>query len=196
MRNSKTRKITVTAMLSAVATILMYIQLPVAVMPSFIKLDISELPALIGAMALGPWWGVGVCAVKNILHSLISYSGYIGEISNFLLGVMFVLPTGLIYKAKKTKKMAIVSLVAGSLIMAVGGFFTNYFIIYPLYDKFMLSINAIIQMYNAILPQADTLWECLLIFNVPFTFIKGIICTVIMLVIYKRISYLIKGNLE
>ena len=109
---------------------------------------------------------------------------------------MFVLPTGLVYKAKKTKKMAIISLVTGSLVMAVGGFFTNYFIIYPLYDKFMLSINAIIQMYSAVFPKADTLWECLLIFNVPFTFIKGILCTVIMLVIYKRISYLIKGNLE
>ena len=183
-------------MLSAVATILMYIQLPVAVMPGFIKLDISELPALIASMALGPWWGVGVCAVKNIIHSLISSSGYIGEISNFLLGVMFVLPTGFIYKAKKTKRRAVLSLVIGSLVMSIGGFFTNYYIIYPLYDKFMLSIDAIINMYSAILPAADTLWECLLIFNVPFTFIKGIICTIIMLFIYKRISYLIKGNLE
>lgn len=196
MKNSKTRKITVTAMLSATATILMYIQLPIAIMPSFIKLDISELPALIASMALGPWWGVGVCAVKNILHALISSSGYIGEISNFLLGIMFVLPAGYIYKAKKTKGMAFLSLAIGSLVMAIGGFFTNYYIIYPLYDKFMLPINTIINMYSAILPMADTLWECLLIFNVPFTFIKGLLCTAVMMLIYKKISYLIKGRTE
>ena len=196
MKNSKTRKIAVTAMLSAVATVLMYVQLPIGVMPAFIKLDISEFPALIAAMALGPWWGVAVCAIKNVLHALMSSSGYIGELSNFLLGVAFVLPTGLIYKAKKTKRRALVSLVVGSLVMAGVGFFTNYFIIYPLYDKFMLSINAIIGMYSAILPSADTLWECLLIFNVPFTFIKGLICTALMMLIYKRISHLIKGKTE
>lgn len=196
MKNSKTRKIAVTAMLSAVATILMYIQLPIGLMPSFIKLDISELPALIASMALGPWWGVGVCAIKNIIHAFISSSGYIGELSNFLLGVAFVLPTGLIYKAKKSKKTAVISLTAGSFVMAFVGFFTNYFIIYPLYDKFMMPIDVIIGMYSAILPWADALWKCLLVFNVPFTFVKGLICTAIMMVIYKRISYLIKGKAE
>ena len=132
MKQSKTRSLTVTAMLSAVATVLMYIQLPIGIMPGFIKLDVSEIPAIIASMALGPWWGVCVCLIKNVLHGLISSSGYIGELSNFLLGTLFVLPTGFIYKANKTKKVAVISLLAGSVTMAVVGFFTNYFIIYPL----------------------------------------------------------------
>lgn len=194
MIKGKTRNITVTAMLAAVATVLMYIQIPIGLMPGFIKLDISELPALIASMALGPWWGVAVCLIKNVLHALISSSGYIGEISNFLLGVMFVVPTGFIYKANKTKKTAVIGLLIGSAVMAVGSFFTNYFIIYPLYDKFMMPISVIVGLYSAILPMADTLWECLLIFNIPFTFVKGLICSIIAIVIYKRISIIIKGR--
>lgn len=192
MKINKTRKIAVTAMLSAVATILMFIQVPVGIMPAFIKLDISELPALIAAMALGPWWGAAVCAVKNILHMFNSSTAYVGELSNFLLGAVFVIPVGLIYKRNKTKTTAIISLAAGSIIMAVASFFINYFITYPLYDLFVLKKEIIIGMYSAILPWADTLWECLLIFNVPFTFVKGIICSAVTMVIYKRISNLIK----
>lgn len=190
---SRTRNIAVTAMLAAVATILMFIQIPVGIMPSFIKLDISELPAVIAAMALGPWWGVAVCAIKNILHLLNSSTAYVGELSNFLLGVSFVLPVGIIYKLNKTKKTAILSLITGSLIMAFMGFFVNYYITYPLYDQFVLKKEIIVSMYSAILPAADTLWECLLIFNVPFTLVKGLLCSAIAIVIYKRISGIIKG---
>lgn len=192
MNVNRTRKIAVTAMLSAVAAILMFIQIPVGIMPAFIKLDISELPALIASMALGPWWGVCVCAIKNALHMLNSSTAYVGELSNFLLGTLFVFPVGMIYQKNKTKKTAFISLVAGSFLMAVGSFFVNYFITYPLYDLFVLKKEIIISMYSAILPKVDTLWECLLIFNVPFTFVKGIICSVVTMVIYKRISKLIK----
>ena len=193
MQVKRTRCIAVTAMLAAVATILMFVQIPVGIMPSFIKLDISELPALIAAMALGPWWGVAVCGIKNVLHMFNSSTAYVGELSNFLLGVSFVLPVGMIYKMNKTKKTAFISLIAGSAIMAGMSFLVNYFITYPLYDKFVLKKEIIISMYNAILPSADTLWECLLIFNVPFTLVKGVICAVIAMVIYKRISKFIKG---
>lgn len=192
MKMSRTRKIAVTAMLSAVAFVLMLIQIPVGIMPSFIKLDISELPALIASMALGPWWGVAVCAVKNIMHMFNSSTAYVGELSNFLLGASLVLPVGIIYKRHKTKKTAVISLIAGSVIMAVMSFFTNYFIVYPLYDMLVLKEEIIIGMYSAILPSCDTLAECLLIFNVPFTFVKGLICSIITVVIYKRISILIK----
>ncbi|MBQ8002005.1 MAG: ECF transporter S component [Clostridia bacterium] len=192
MNVNRTRKIAVTAMLSAVAAILMFIQIPVGIMPAFIKLDISELPALIASMALGPWWGVAVCGVKNVLHMLNSTTAYVGELSNFLLGVAFVLPVGYIYKQNKTKATAVISLVAGSMAMAAASFFINYFITYPLYDLFVLKKEIIISMYSAILPWADTLWECLLVFNVPFTFVKGIICSAVTMVIYKRISNMIK----
>ena len=96
------RYLTVTAMLSAVAYILMFLDFSVPFMPSFIKMDLSELPALIGSFAMGPLCGVIICLVKNVLHLFITSTGGVGELSNFILGVAFVLPAGLLYKHKKT----------------------------------------------------------------------------------------------
>lgn len=97
------RYLTVTAMLSAVAYILMFLDFSVPFMPSFIKMDLSELPALIGSFAMGPLCGVIICLVKNVLHLFITSTGGVGELSNFILGVAFVLPAGLLYKYKKNK---------------------------------------------------------------------------------------------
>ena len=85
------RYLTVTAMLSAVAYILMFLDFSVPFMPAFIKMDLSELPALIGSFAMGPLCGVVVCLIKNVLHLFITTTGGVGELSNFILGVAFVL---------------------------------------------------------------------------------------------------------
>ena len=77
------RYLTVTAMLSAVAYILMFLDFSVPFMPSFIKMDLSELPALIGSFAMGPLCGVIICLVKNVLHLFITSIGGVGELSNF-----------------------------------------------------------------------------------------------------------------
>ena len=100
------RYLTVTAMLSAIAFVLMFLDFSVPVMPNFIRMDLSELPALIGAFAMGPACGVWVCLVKNMLHLFMTSTGGVGELSNFVLGAAFVLPAGLIYKHKKNKKSA------------------------------------------------------------------------------------------
>ena len=117
------RYLTVTAMLSAVAYILMFLDFSVPFMPAFIKMDLSELPALIGSFAMGPLCGVVVCLIKNVLHLFITTTGGVGELSNFILGVAFVLPAGLIYKHKKNRKSALI----GSLAGAVVGYFANLF---------------------------------------------------------------------
>ena len=109
------RYLTVTAMLSAIAFILMFLDFSVPVMPNFIRMDLSELPALIGAFAMGPACGVWVCLVKNLLHLFMTSTGGVGELSNFVLGVAFVLPAGLIYKHKKNKKSAITGALIGAL---------------------------------------------------------------------------------
>ena len=98
------RNMTVTAMLSAIAFILMFLDTAVPLMPSFIKLDLSELPALMASFAMGPVYGVIVCLIKNLLHLFMTQTGGVGELSNFILGVGFVLPAGLIYHRKKTKQ--------------------------------------------------------------------------------------------
>ena len=122
------RYLTVTAMLSAVAYILMFLDFSVPFMPSFIKMDLSELPALIGSFAMGPLCGVIICLVKNVLHLFITSTGGVGELSNFILGVAFVLPAGLLYKYKKTRTTALIGSVLGAVIMGAFSVVSNYFL--------------------------------------------------------------------
>ena len=187
------RYMAVTAMLSAVAFILMFFEFSVPFMPAFVKLDLSELPALIGAFSMGPLCGVLVCLVKNLLHVLITTTGGVGELSNFVLGAAFVLPAGFIYKRKKSRKTAIIGSLTGAVLMALISVVSNYFVMYPFYTAF-LPMDEIIAMYQAIFPGVNGLLECLIVFNMPFTFIKGMCSVVITFFIYKKISPILKGT--
>lgn len=180
-------KITVAALLSAIAFVLQYIELPAPLMPPFIKFDFSDLPALLAAFSLGPVYGVVVELIKNLMHLPVSNSMMIGEISNFILGAAFVFTAGLIYRRDKTRKGAIIASVVGAVVMAVVSLPVNYYVVYPIYEKFM-SMDKIIAAYQIILPRVKTLWECLLVFNVPFTLIKGLLDVLITFLIYKKLS--------
>lgn len=195
MSNTKlnARAIAMTGMLSAIAFILMYLQFNVPLMPSFIAMDLSELPALIGSFVLGPVSGVVICLVKNLLHLMRTSTGGVGELSNFILGAAFVFTAGIIYKKKKTKQGAMMGSLTGAVVMAVFSVFSNYFLVYPVYTNFM-PMEAIISAYQAINPHVDSLLDCLIVFNMPFTFIKGMISVIITLLIYKRLSPIIKGS--
>lgn len=186
------RYMAVTAMLSAVAFVLMYLEFSIPVMPAFIKLDLSDLPELIGSFAMGPGWGVLVCLIKNLLHAPFTSTGCVGELSNFILGACFVLPAGLVYGHKKSKNAALAGAVLGAALMAVVSVFSNYFIVYPVYTAIM-PMETIIGMYQVIYSGADTLLKCLIIFNLPFTFAKGLVSVAITFAVYKHISPLIKG---
>lgn len=193
-KNKHLRAICATGILSALAFVLMLIEIPLSfIIPSFIKLDFSELPALIASFAYGPVWGVAVCLIKNLIHWPIGSTGGVGELSNFLLGAVFVFIAGLIYKIHKSKKSAFLGSALGAVVMAVIGIFTNYYIVYPIYTAFM-PMEAIIGMYQAILPSVDNLWEALIIFNTPFNIFKGLIDTVICILIYKKLTPILKGN--
>ena len=188
------RRLTVTAMLSAVAYALMFIDFPIPfLIPSFIQMDISELPALIGAFAMGPVCGICVCLVKNLLHLFITTTGGVGELSNFLLGVAFVLPAGLVYKHKKSKKSALIGSLLGAVLMGLVSIPIKYFLTYPIYYNFLPEAT-ILEAYQAILSFVDNILECLVIFNMPFTMVKGLLVAVITMMIYKHISPILKGT--
>ena len=187
------RYLTVTAMLSAVAYILMFLDFSVPFMPGFIKMDLSELPALIGSFSMGPLCGVMICLVKNVLHLFITTTGGVGELSNFILGVAFVLPAGLIYKRKKTRKTALAGSLLGAVIMAVFSVVSNYFLVYPVYYNFMPE-DRILAAYQLILPSMKSILQCLICFNMPFTFVKGLFSVVITFLVYKHISPILKGR--
>lgn len=184
------RKLVFTALLSAMAVVLMkFLSFKLPIMPAFISFDFSDVPALLASLTMGPVSGVVVCLIKNLGGFLIagSTTGGIGEISNFILGCLLVVPAGIISnKAGHTLKHVILACLAGAVSMAAIGVVTNYFIIYPMYTA-MMPMDTIIGMYSAILPSADTLIECLLIFNLPFTFAKGLIAAIISIPLYKRL---------
>ena len=189
---SKTRFITITAMLGAVSFVLQFLEFSVPFVPSFIKLDLSDLPALLGSFALGPLSGVLIALIKNVLHLMDTSSGGVGELSNFILCALFVLPAGWVYKRNKTRKSALIGSLIGAVLSSLVSILTNYFIVYPIYTAFM-PMETIIAMYQAIRPSTETLLEALIVFNVPFTFIKEMICVAITFVIYKHLSPILKG---
>ena len=193
LRPFTVRKLAVTAMLGAVATVLMFISFNVPLMPSFIKLDLSELPALIASFALGPLWGVCVCLIKNLINVFFSTTGGVGELSNFILGASFVFITGMLYKHMGGRKGALIGSLCGAAAMAIISVFSNYYVVYPVYTAFM-PMDVILSMYQAINPNVKTLWDALIWFNMPFTFIKGMISVVITFLIYKKLSPLLKGR--
>lgn len=197
MQNKTTniRKLTGTAMLGAVAAVLMYMEFPIPIMPSFIKLDVSELPALLAAYAYGPVSGIAVCLIKNLIKLPSTSTAAVGELFNFVMGALFVGVAGLIYKRNKTRKGAIVGALLGALVMAVVSVPYNYFIVYPAYVvMYHLPLDAIIGMYQAINPNVNGLLACLLVFNLPFTFVKGALDAVLCFLVYKPLSPILHGR--
>ncbi len=189
------RKMAVTAIMGAVATALMFLSFSVPLMPGFIKLDFSELPALVAAFSMGPLSGVAVCLIKNLVNLLFTTTAGAGELCNFLMGATFVFPAGLIYKKLNTRKGALIASLSGSVVMAVLSLPINYFISYPAYVLFYgLTVPQILDMYRIINPGVETLFQALLWFNVPFTFIKGLCDVVLTFLIYKSLSPVIKGK--
>ena len=182
-------------MLAAIATVLMFLDFSVPVIPSFVKMDISELPALLASFSLGPVSGIVVCLLKNVFNLIFHGStGGIGELCNFLLGATFVGIAGLIYKYKKTRTGAVIGALAGAVAMAVISIPVNYFISYPVYAAMFGGMDKILAAYNAIRPGSDGLMECLLVFNAPFTLVKGLIDAVLTFLIYKPLSPVLHGR--
>ena len=196
MKKNKLYPLTASALLGAVGFVLMAIEISVPIMPSFIKLDFSELPALIAAFSYGPLYGAAVCLIKNLMHLFITNTAGVGELANFLMGIFFVFPAGLIYSKMKNRKGALIGSLVGAAVMGVACVFINLFITYPIYYKILIPESAILGMYKALLPSVDSIFESLLIFNLPFTFAKGVLVSIICFLVYKKISPVLKKKLS
>ena len=194
-RRMSVRAMTATALLSALSCVLMYLEFPLSfIVPPFIQMDFSDLPALIASYAYGPIAGVVVALIKNIVHFLLkSGTGGAGELANFLLCVAFVVPAGWVYHFVKNKKGALIGALVGSACMAVLSLPINYYITYPVYAKLFLPMDVILDMYRKLNPAVTGLWSALLVFNLPFNLAKGLVIAGITFVIYKKISPLLHG---
>ena len=196
MKNSKTKIMVTVAVLSAVATILFLIKIPLAfIAPPFYELDLSNVVSLIGAFALGPVAGILIELLKNVINLIIdgSITGGIGELSNFLTACAFVVPASFIYKYRKDKKSAILGLFVGVITMTVFGFFSNLHIMIPAYSKALsLPLEQIVGMGTLIHSSIDSVFDLVFLCVVPFNLIKGTIISIVTFLLYKKISKLIK----
>ena len=193
MKISSTRRIVMTAILSAVSAVLMFLNFTLPFVPSYLKIDFSEFPALLASFSLGPLSGAAVCFVKNFINVFSSSTGGVGELSNFILGVLFTVPAGIYYSKHRNLKGAVVAAVLGMAFMTVASFFTNKFLVYPAYTLIM-PVEAIVGMSSAIIPSIDSVTKVILIFNVPFTAVKGLLNVLITFLLYKRISPILQGR--
>ena len=184
------------ALLGALAAVLMFLEFPLPfIAPEFYKLDFSELPVLIGGFAIGPVAGVLIELLKIALHLLFkgTQTAFVGELGNFLVGVALVVPASLIYRWKRTFKGALIALAAGTLCMAAVGAVVNAFLLLPAYGKaFGMPIDAFIAMGAAIHPQVNSLFKFCLLLVAPFNLFKGFVTSLLTLLLYKRISPLLK----
>lgn len=188
-----TKTLVSVAMLSAISYVLAFVEISVPLSPSFAKMDLSDFPALIAAFAISPLAGVMVQGIKNGLQLLSTSTGGIGEFANFLMGSALVFTAGLFYHKLKTKKRAVIGCIIGSTAMAIAAAFLNYFVLLPLYSTFM-PIEQVIEAFAAFIPFINTKLDVVLFNAIPFNLFKGAIISVLTVLVYKRLSPILKGR--
>lgn len=186
------RRIAACAILTAMAVLLMYFEIPLPFMPSFLKFDFSELPVLIGSFALGPVWGIVIELLKNLIHLPVTQTMGIGELSNFITGVIYVGTAGIIYRMFVSKKGAAIAMIVATLVLAAVSVPVNAFLTLPLYGSVMgFPIEAIIGMSAAVNPLVKDKVSLLLAVFVPFNLFKGFIVAGITYFVHLPLSKLI-----
>lgn len=192
-RKSNVNKIVKVGLLVAISFVLMQFEFALPIFPSFLKIDVSDIPALVAAFAFGPITAVVVELVKNLLNLMVTTSAGVGELANFLVGTVFVFTAGSLYNRNQSKSGVIKSLLISTVVMAVFATVFNYFILLPLYEKVLnFPINAMIAAGAKIIPMIDTYFKFVLLSIFPFNLLKGVIVAFVTGVIYDKIKLLIK----
>ena len=180
------------AILTAVASILFLIEIPVV---AFYKLDLSNIPVLLGAFSMGPLAGVIILALKSLIGLLHSSSAGVGELADFLMGAAFVLPAAVIYHRNKTRKNAIIGMAVGTLCMVVIGVLVNKYIMLPFYmGAYHMDMDAILKFANV--GGVDSEWKLLLLITGPFNLLKGVVLSIVTGLIYKPLSPILHAKIK
>lgn len=187
------RTLAMTAMLSALSFILAFIEFPVPLSPSFARMDLSDFPALIGAFAFGPTAGVAIELVKNSLQLLSTSTGGIGELANFAMGASYVFTAGFIYRLHKTKKVAWISCIIASIVMGIMSALMNYFVLLPMFEQFM-PLDQVIASFGVFIPFIKTKLDVVLYNAFPFNLLRGLVISIFTMLIYKRLTPILKGT--
>ena len=171
--NNKTNKLIKISLLSAIALVLMYLDFPLFIFPEWLKIDLRDLPALLGSLGFGPLAGVIIEFIKNFLYFFVKGSSIAGVLANFIVGSALVLPAGLIYYKRKSKKAAILGMIVGTIVMEVVGVIANVYILLPLYGMQM---------------SPEQLFSYVVAALLPFNGLKALIVNVLTYFVYKKVS--------
>ena len=185
----KLRNLVKVGILAAMSFILMFFQFPIPVAPPFMKVDLADVPSLIGGFSMGPVYGVLIQLIKNILNLSKTSTYGVGEISNFVVGGLFVFVSASIYKRNKTKKNATIAMICGVLVMSLAATLSNAFVIFPLYGKAMgVDMGAFVAMANKTNALVKSYFTMMIFAIVPFNLIKGFIEILVTKLLYKHVS--------
>jgi len=186
-RNTNTMfNLTRCGLLSAMAVILFYIEIPVV---AFYKLDLSTLPAILAGFAMGPWQGLAVIIIKNLVHMLGTSTACVGELADILMSCAFVIPASLIYRRQKSRKGALKAMLLGSVAMVIVSVLVNYFILIPAYQVLMnLPLDVIIGMGTAINSGITNISTFVMLAVAPLNRVKGAMISVLTILLYKKVA--------
>jgi len=190
-RTSKTRRLCIIAICSAIAAVLHMLDFPLLFLaPEFYKLDFSELPVMLCGFYLGPSAAVGCEAVKILLKLLLkgTSTAFVGDFANFVIGCSLVLPAAIIYHTKKSRTSAIWGLLAGTVFLTVFGSAFNAFYLLPTFAKMFMPMELIIGAGQAIFPSIDSVWRLVLYCVAPLNLIKGVMISILTLLLYKKVA--------
>ena len=192
-----TRMLAQIAMLAAVGAILMYFEIPLPFAPSFLEIDFSEVPVMIGTFTMGPVAGVAIEVVKILLKLVLkgTLTMGIGDVANILIGCALCVPAGIIYRRTHTRKGALIGMLTGTVIMTVLGCFLNAFVLLPTYAKaFEMPIDGLVAMGTAVNGAITNLSTFVILAVVPFNLLKGCLVSLVVFLIYKKISPILRMN--
>ena len=185
------RTLAIVGMLSAVAVVLMAFEIPLPFAPVFYKIDFSEVPVLIGCFTMGPLAGAAIELLKNLLHVVISgtQTAGVGEVANFLIGCAFIVPAGVIYHKKHTRRGALIGMASGTVLMSVIGGVLSAYVLLPVYAKaFGMPLDALVEMGTEVNGNITSVATLVLFAVTPFNLLKGVLVSLVVFLIYKKIS--------
>lgn len=188
---SRTRRLTVTAMMAAISTVVMFFEFTFPPFPPFLKFDLSGLPVLLTSFMMGPAQAVMVVLIKDLIHLLSTTTGGVGELADFLILSSFAITAGLIHRRLPSARGTALACACGSLVIAVVGALSNYYLLIPFFSNLM-PIEAIISACNAVNPAIDSLMGYILFGAVPFNLAKGVVLSVVTVLSYKKLGHVLK----
>lgn len=174
-QNKNLSKFIKIALLGAMAIVLMMFEFPMVPLFPWLKVDISEVPVLMGAFAFGPMAGVLIEVVKILLNFVVTgtMTFGVGELANFIIGISFVVPAAYIYHRNKSKRNAIIGMIVGTISVNVFAIFANIYLLLPAFGMTFVGAELVQYVVVGLLPTNT---------------VKAVVVSLVTFIVYKKVS--------